>query len=70
MKFTLKNTIQERTVTMENEIMNLGSLEGASSRELADAIIKILDAKKARLDKNPPMPGNAIDWKGNPWDCT
>ncbi len=22
------------------------------------------------LDKNPPMPGNAIDWKGNPWDCT
>ena len=22
------------------------------------------------LDKNPPQPGNAIDWKGNPWDCT
>ena len=22
------------------------------------------------LDKNPPKPGNAIDWKGNPWDCT
>ncbi len=22
------------------------------------------------LDKNPPSPGNAIDWKGNPWDCT
>ena len=22
------------------------------------------------LDKNPPPPGNAIDWKGNPWDCT
>ena len=22
------------------------------------------------LDNNPPQPGNAIDWKGNPWDCT
>ena len=22
------------------------------------------------LDNNPPTPGNAIDWKGNPWDCT
>ena len=22
------------------------------------------------LDKNPPQPGDAIDWKGNPWDCT
>ena len=22
------------------------------------------------LDNNPPAPGNAIDWKGNPWDCT
>ncbi|MBR2621714.1 MAG: phosphoenolpyruvate carboxykinase (GTP), partial [Clostridia bacterium] len=22
------------------------------------------------LDKNPPQPGSAIDWKGNPWDCT
>ena len=33
---------------MEIENMNLGSLEGASSRELADAIVKILDAKKAR----------------------
>ena len=33
---------------MELETMNLGSLENASSRELADAIVKILDAKKAR----------------------
>ena len=33
---------------MELENMNLGSLENASSRELADAIVKILDAKKAR----------------------
>jgi len=22
------------------------------------------------LDNNPPQPGDAIDWKGNPWDCT
>ncbi len=22
------------------------------------------------LNNNPPQPGNAIDWKGNPWDCT
>ncbi len=22
------------------------------------------------LNDNPPQPGNAIDWKGNPWDCT
>ncbi len=22
------------------------------------------------LNDNPPAPGNAIDWKGNPWDCT
>ncbi len=22
------------------------------------------------LDNNPPTPGNAIDWKGQPWDCT
>ena len=22
------------------------------------------------LDNNPPQPGYAIDWKGNPWDCT
>ena len=22
------------------------------------------------LDNNPPQPGHAIDWKGNPWDCT
>ena len=22
------------------------------------------------LDNNPPQPGFAIDWKGNPWDCT
>ncbi len=22
------------------------------------------------LDNDPPQPGNAIDWKGNPWDCT
>ena len=22
------------------------------------------------LDNNPPAPGSAIDWKGNPWDCT
>ncbi len=22
------------------------------------------------LDNNPPQPGNAIDWKGQPWDCT
>ncbi len=22
------------------------------------------------LDKNPPQPGDPIDWKGNPWDCT
>lgn len=33
---------------MELETMKLGSLENASSRELADAIVKILDAKKAR----------------------
>ena len=33
---------------MELETMNLGSLENATSRELADAIVKILDAKKAR----------------------
>ena len=22
------------------------------------------------LNDNPPQPGDAIDWKGNPWDCT
>ena len=33
---------------MEIENMNLGSLENATPRELADAIVKILDAKKAR----------------------
>ena len=22
------------------------------------------------LNDTPPKPGNAIDWKGNPWDCT
>ncbi|MGM9642746.1 MAG: phosphoenolpyruvate carboxykinase (GTP) [Eubacteriales bacterium] len=22
------------------------------------------------LDNNPPQPGYAIDWKGQPWDCT
>lgn len=22
------------------------------------------------LDNDPPKPGYAIDWKGNPWDCT
>ena len=22
------------------------------------------------LDNNPPQPGDAIDWKGHPWDCT
>ena len=22
------------------------------------------------LNDNPPAPGDAIDWKGNPWDCT
>ena len=35
-------------MTNENEMLQLGSLENASPRELADAIVKILDARKAR----------------------
>ncbi len=35
-------------MTTENEIMEVKSLENATPRELADAIVKILDARKAR----------------------
>ncbi len=35
-------------MTTENEMMEVKSLEQASPRELADAIVKILDARKAR----------------------